>query len=439
MSRTPLILSSSQLRRRSLALAVVLGPYVLSFFHRFAPAAIAPDVSADFSISAASMGILASTYFYVYTVMQVPTGILVDTIGSRRILLAGGLIGGIGSILFGLAPSFAWAVAGRTLIGLGVSVAFIAMLKIVAVWFDERRFASVAGLCILIGNSGSILAGAPLSLMAQSIGWRGIFVAVGLLSLVLGVACWVWVRDHPDDDSSGTSSHLPGFDRTVVLTGLLRVVRNPATWPCMIVATGIAGSFFTFGGLWGGTYLMQVHAMSRDAASGHLSLYFASFAAGSFLLGTLSDRIGRRKPVLIICTHVYALIWLLWLSGFPLAPPWSYALFVLMGVVTSCFTLTWVCAKELNPPLLSGMSTSVTNMGCFLGAAVMQPLVGWIMDLRWQGDLSGGVRIFTPADYRVSFSLLVVMAWIGAAASWRIRETGARNVWAEGAKLQEPE
>jgi hypothetical protein len=74
----------------------------------------------------------------------------------------------------------------------------------------------------------------------------------------------------------------------------------------------------------------------------------------------------------------------------------SYALFTLMGLVTASFTLTWACAKEVNPPLLSGMSTSVTNMGGFLAAALLQPLVGWVMDLTWQGGLSetGGARLY---------------------------------------------
>src|ERR1035437_6984317 len=94
--------SSGQRRRRSLALAIVIAAYVLSFFQRFAPAGIATDLAVAFSTSASSLGALAATYFYVYTLMQVPTGILVDTLGPRRILLIGGVVGGFGSLLFGL-------------------------------------------------------------------------------------------------------------------------------------------------------------------------------------------------------------------------------------------------------------------------------------------------------------------------------------------------
>jgi predicted MFS family arabinose efflux permease len=194
-------------RRRAQGLAIVVAAYVLSFFQRFAPAGIAQDLSAAFNTTASSLGVLAATYFYVYTVMQVPTGILVDTLGPRLILLLGGLVGGAGSLLFGLAPSFDVALLGRTLIGLGVSVTFIAMLKIIAVSFDERRFASLVGVSMLIGNLGSVLAGAPLSWLAQITGWRGVFVGLAVLSLLLGVGCWWLLRERRHSADAVCAGH----------------------------------------------------------------------------------------------------------------------------------------------------------------------------------------------------------------------------------------
>lgn len=166
--------------RRTTALVVVIAAYVLSFFHRFAPAGIATELAAAFHTSAASLGTLAATYFYVYTLMQLPTGILADTVGPRRIIVAGGFVAAAGSLLFALAPSLEVALAGRTLTGLGVSVTFIAMLKLFALWYDERRFASLVGLGMFVGNLGSVLAGTPLTALAQLTGWRGVFVATAL-------------------------------------------------------------------------------------------------------------------------------------------------------------------------------------------------------------------------------------------------------------------
>lgn len=422
---------SPELKRLRLPmLAVVVAAYVLSFFQRFAPAGIAQDLAASFQTSAASLGVLAATYFYVYTLMQVPTGILVDTLGPRRILFFGGMIAGAGSLLFGMAEGIDGALVGRTLIGLGVSVTFIAMLKIIAVWFEEHRFASVVGLSMLIGNFGSVLAGSPLSWMAQNTGWRGVFVGVGILSLILGALAWLLVRDRPDAGSVATPA--PRFDRTVVLTGLLRVVKNRDTWPAAFVNAGLSGSFFAFGGLWATPFLTQALGMTRETATAHLSLYFAGFAFGCLIIGTLSDRLRRRKPVVLVSSHIYATTWLIWLSGAVLPLPVSFALFVVMGLTTAAFTLSWACAKEVNPPALSGMSTSVANMGGFLMGALLQPAVGWVMDQRWNGAMANGVRLYLPEDFRWGLLLIAAAAWLGALAAWWIRETQCRNIWREG-------
>ncbi|MFN4325740.1 MAG: MFS transporter [Azonexus sp.] len=418
-------LTPEQMKRRWLALGIVALAYVLSFFQRFAPAGIANDLAAAFETSAASLGVLAATYFYVYTVMQVPTGMLADTLGPRRILMLGGVMGGVGSFLFGLAPSLDIALVGRTLIGLGVSVVFIAMLKLIAVWFEERRFATLVGLSMLIGNLGSVLAGAPLSAVAQATGWRGVFVGVGVLSLVLAALCWLVVRDRPE----AAPVAAPRFDRTALFNSLLSVVRNRATWPAILVNTGLCGAFFTFAGLWTVPYLMQVHEMTRPVAANHLSLWFGGFAVGCLALGSLSDRLGRRKPVIIVASHVYGAVWLILLSGIRMPLEVSYVLFALQGLATASFSLTWACAKEVNPPMLSGMSTSVTNMGSFLAAAVFQPVVGWVMDLGWKGEMVAGARVYDLAAWRGGVGVATALALVGIVCSWWIVETRCRNIW----------
>jgi predicted MFS family arabinose efflux permease len=419
-------LTQEQMRRRWLALGVVAFAYILSFFQRFAPAGIAPDLAAAFETSAASLGVLAATYFYVYTLMQIPTGILVDTLGPRRILVLGGIVGGAGSFLFGMAPTLELALLGRTLVGLGVSVTFIAMLKLVAVWFEENRFATMVGICMLIGNLGSVLAGAPLSAIAQATGWRGVFIGVGVVSLVLGVVCWIIVCDAPEGRDAAPRPH---FDRTQVISGLLSVLRNRDTWPAVLINTGMSGAFFTFAGLWATPYLMQVHGLARSVAAAHLSLWFGGFAVGCLFLGGLSDRLGKRKPVLIVTSHLYGLIWFILLSCVSMPVAVSYVLFALLGLTTAGFSLTWACSKEVNPPLLSGMSTSVANMGGFMAAALLQPFFGGVMDLGWKGEMIAGARVYDVAAWRYGVLVVTVSAILGAASCWWIKETRCRNIW----------
>lgn len=415
-------------RQAMMIFIVVMAAYTLSFFQRFAPASIAQDLSLAFNTTAASLGVLAATYFYVYTVMQIPTGVLVDTLGPRRILLIGGVISFIGSLWFGLAADLSQALIGRTLVGLGVSVTFIAMLKIIALSFEEHRFASLTGLGVFVGNIGSVLAGVPLAFAATEIGWRAVFVAVAIASLVFGTLAW-WMMRH-SAAMAGTK-----VDRTVVVGGLLSVIGNRQTWAPALTNLGMCGSYFTFAGLWAMPYLSQVHGYSRNIAATHLSLMYAGFAVGCLALGIISDRVRRRKSILIAASAVYSSIWCIWWWGGALDVTMTMLLCFLMGFSTSGFSLTWACAKEVNPPQLAGMSTSIANVGGFFGAAVMQPLVGWLMDLVWAGTMANGVRVYSLGDFRFGLSIVVAMAFFGLIAAFFVRETRCKNLWVEAQKL----
>lgn len=420
----------AQLQRLRWTAFIVVGlAFVLSFFHRFAPAAIASDLQAAFQIHSAALGGLAATYFYVYTLMQIPTGVLADTLGPRRIVAAGGVIAGLGSLLFGLADSFSLATVGRLLVGLGVSVTFIALLKLNAVWFNERHFGTLTGLTILLGNLGAVLAASPLAWALGHISWREVFVVIGLLSLFLAWLAWWLVRDNPsqvglpslrelDGKTAHPAHHGHWYD------GLMHVAGNRATWPGFFVNLGVSGTLFAFAGLWAVPFLTQGHGWDRTTATAHTSILLAAFAIGAFFIGTLSDRLGRRKPVVIITCGLYLTTWIPLLFGWELQSGWSHALFFLMGLGAAGFTLTWACAKEVNRHALSGMATSLVNTGAFLGAAILQPLVGWAIDHAAEG--SGPPLNLT--HYQVGVAVLTVFALFGWMASFALRETNCRYV-----------
>jgi len=420
--------ASQLVRLRWTAFVIVGLAYVLSFFHRFAPAAISSDLQQTFHASATALGGLAATYFYVYTAMQIPTGILVDTLGPRRVVALGGVIAGIGSVLFGIADTLTAASVGRLLVGLGVSVTFISMLKLNAAWFHERQFATMTGATILLGNAGSMLAAAPLAWALTYVSWRTAFVAVGGFSLLLAVLAWLLVRDHPGKaglpsmrEMDGKAAHPPHSGHWY--DGLMVVLKNRATWPGLWVNMGLAGSLFAFGGLWAVPFLRDVYGMDRTVATNHTTLLLAGFAIGAFFVGRISDRIGRRKPVMIAGALAYCLCWLPMLFGAPISGAIGYSLFLVMGLCAPSFTLSWACAKEVNPPALSGMATSVVNVGAFLGTAIMQPLVGWAID---HSHFGHGDTPPDMSDYRAGLAILVGFALTGLIATMFIRETYCR-------------
>ncbi len=407
--------------------------YVLAYFHRMAPAAIATDLQRSFSASGAALGSLAAAYFYTYTVMQIPVGVMADTLGIRKIVAIGAALAGVGSLVFGMADTLAMATLGRVLVGLGVSSMFISLMKLNSVWFHDRHFGTVGGMSLLLGNMGSVLAATPLVWAVSYTSWRNVFVAVGLFSLLLSVLVWLLVRNHPGEAGLPSMRELDGHPahprhQGHWFDGLTTVMKNRATWPGFWPNLGVGGSLFAFAGLWGVPYLRDVYGMPRHVAANHTMLLLFCFAIGALLSGMLSDRLGKRLPVIIGGISLYVLCWLPIVLAWHLSIALSYLQFALMGLGASGFTLTWASVKEVNPPALSGMATSVVNTGTFLGAAILQPLVGWSMDQHWDGHLLNGARVYSEQNYQTGLGIMFAFAVVGLVGALKIHETNCRYI-----------
>jgi sugar phosphate permease len=420
-----------RLRWTSYTLVVLC--YMLAYFHRMAPAAIATDLQQSFHASGAALGALAAAYFYTYTVMQIPVGVMADTVGVRKIVAIGAALAGAGSLLFGTADTLAIATLGRVLVGLGVSSMFISLMKLNSVWFHDRHFGTVGGLSLMLGNLGSVLAATPLVWAVTNTSWRNVFVAVGLFSIVLAVLVWFLVRNHPGEAGLPSMRELDGKEAHPLhhghwYDGLLKVMKNRASWPGFWPNLGVGGSLFAFAGLWGVPYLRDVYGMERSVAANHTMLLLFSFAVGALLIGMLSDRLGKRVPVIVGGIAVYVLCWIPIVLAWHMSDNLSFLLFALMGLGASGFTLTWASAKEVNPPALAGMATSVVNTGAFLGAAVLQPLVGWVMDQGWDGQVLAGARVYSEHNYQAGLGIMLVFAIVGLLGAMTIRETNCRYI-----------
>ncbi len=421
------------LSRRRLVFLILVAVYITVFFHRMAPGVVAADLARTFQTTGIALGSLAAAYYYVYTAMQIPSGVLADTLGPRLTVTIGTLVAGVGSILFGLAPEFDTAVSGRLLVGLGVSVVFVGLMKSNAVWYADREYGRISGITLLLGNLGSILAAGPLALLLTAVSWREAFVGAGVVSILLSAANWLWVRNRPQDAGFPSIHEQQGLAPPAArkqhwMQDLGDVLGRREVWPGFWVNLGMTGTLFAFAGLWGVPLMRDLHGLDRTEASLYTTVTLAGFAVGALKAGWLSDRIGRRKPLILGSALLSVLAWLA-LILLPWGPGWSgLLLYCLLGLSGGGFVLTYAVAKELLPPGVSGMGIALVNTGLFLGAALMQPAFGWILDLTWDGTLMTGIRVYGASDYQNGLWLSLGGAALALAAATRIRETYCRHV-----------
>ncbi|MCG6981816.1 MAG: MFS transporter [Deltaproteobacteria bacterium] len=415
------------LRYRWLIFWILAFSYVLVYFHRLCPAVVAVDMMDDLHASGALLGLLSSAYFYPYALMQVPAGLLSDSWGPRRSISLFFLVAFIGSVMLGMAPSVPLALVGRTLVGLGVAMLFVPTMKILAEWFRIREFATMTAILMVMGGLGSLTAASPLAILSTWIGWRLSFVAVGFFTLLMALLVWLFVRDRPSDLGwPPLAEHVgPAPSAIGLLEGMKKVLSYPRFWPVAIWFFFDLAIFFSFGGLWGGPYLMQVYGLSKTEAGQILSMLAVGMIVGSPFLSFLSDRIFRgRKPVLVLASFiVLCLTALLTFYTDRFSVPALYVLCLMLGIFASAIVVIgFTTTKELFPVQIAGTSTGLVNIFPFAGGALFQPLLGYLLERPGKaGDA------FMLIGYKQAFFALFLCGLIAFLACLFLKETLVRD------------
>jgi len=393
----------------------------LFFFYawilRVAPSVMIDELMRDFAVGAAAVGHLSAFYFYGYAGMQIPVGLLMDRFGPRRLMTVAALGCAAGCVLFALAPSL-WALSlGRFVIGATAAFSLVGAMTVAGQWFPPARFALLSGLAMMLGMAGGVFGQAPLRLLVEGLDWRQASLALAGGGVLLALAAVATVRD-----KSQTSGGL-----RQVMAGLAQVGRNRQTWLIAVAGLGTTGPLLGFAGLWGVPYLVLTQGLDRTAAAGVTSMVFIGWGVGAPVIGWLSDRIRRRKLLFVagLMLTAIAMAGLAWAPGLPL---WAVsALCFLCGFGGSGQILGFAAVRELNPPAAAGAALGIVN-GVVTGAgALYQPLLGWLLDLAWTGEMAGGARVYTVTAYSTAFSVLVAGAVVGIACTLLIRETRCRQ------------
>ena len=401
-----------------LTLCLGIAFYFSGFFHRMVTAVLADQLMMDFGIGAAALGNFSSFYYYSYVAVQIPTGILADHWGPRKLLSAGTLLSAFGAFIFASAASIHMANLGRLIIGASIGVAWVSILKLTTRWFKPNHFTAVTGIALCLGILGAISAGAPLRLLMDIYGWRSVIFSVGTMTLLLSLLIWVFMRDDPTQ--KGYVSYVPAFtgsnlkSRASIIKDLLKIFRYRNTWILIIVPASLAGPLLTFTGLWGVPYLTTHYHLSPVKSASLISILLISCALGGPALGFLSEKTGRRKPILFLALCISLIGWLpiLYLKGMPL---WvTIVLFSFVGLASSAVIVGMAFVKESVPITLAGTVSGVSNMGMEMGPMILQPAIGLMLAWRWEGLTENGIRIYDLSAYHVAFIAMVGLSLLGA-------------------------
>ncbi|MEW5725230.1 MAG: MFS transporter, partial [Thermodesulfobacteriota bacterium] len=262
---------------------------LISMLYRASNAVVAPELSRDLGLGPEALGLMGAVFFYVFALAQIPLGLVLDRIGAKRTIIVLNLVGMAGAVAFASAQGLPGGLTGRALLGLGMSANLMGPLKLFTRWFKAGEFATVSGLTVSLGALGSVLATSPLLLLAQALGWRGAFLFLAGLNLLLILGLVLWTSDGPE--SGDLHSAEKRSSGPSVITAAWTLFRSPNYWAIATAAGLRYGVFAAFQTLWAGPYLM-IHLGLPDLTAGNLLLLLTvGFVLGGPVGGLLAERV----------------------------------------------------------------------------------------------------------------------------------------------------
>lgn len=388
--------------------------FFYAFVQRVAPSVMVEELMRDFAVSGAILGNLSAFYYYAYAGLQIPVGVLMDRIGPRRLVAMAFALVGLGSLVFASAEDLWMAYLGRLLIGTGCAFSFVGALNYAAIWFPPNRFATLSGWSQMLGVLGGIVGQAPLGFAVEHVGWRPMVAGFAIFGIGMAVAAGLVLRDRPREAPADGAS---------LLAGLKRCLGNGQTWLAAGFGMAMTGTMLGFAGLWGVPYMMAAHGLDKATAAGFVSVLFIGWGIGAPVWGLLADRWARRRVLMAVGSGIatVAIAIAIYLPGLPAVV--VAAILMIQGFGASTMVLCFAVARENNPAWTRGAALGIVN-GLVVGSgAVLQPILGWLLDLGWDGAMQAGARLYSVAAYETAFLILPATCLLGLVLTAAIRET----------------
>ncbi len=411
------------------AIFIVLAiAYFFVYFHRTTGGAISDGLQEYFGVGSASVALLASAYLYAYTLMQIPSGILTDSMGPRKaasIFIALIAVGSILSAYAARCDDFNLMIAGKFLIGIGAAVIYIPIMKILAVWYRRDEFASTTGILLIVGNAGAIAAATPMVLMMDTLGIEMTYIVLAIVTAAIALLAWILVRNHPSEKDFPSMEEIvseetgkPISESTSSKMGTIEALKMTFTsgmnfWPLAIWFFIIYGCLMFWQASQCGSYYTNVYGWDKGTAGWMVTMVGIGMAAGSMLGGTLSDKVlHSRKKVLIFSTLTFTVMWaIVYFTAGELANVGiQLGINLFLGFFSGFLTVCFAQIKELFPVAMAGTATAALNVFPFAGGAILITIGGYI------------VQDKTLAEFETAWLMCLILMIVACVLAFMTRE-----------------
>ena len=391
--------------------------YLYELTLRVSPSVMTNDLMVTFNATSTMLGILVSFYYYAYTALQLPCGVILDKLGARNLLGISAILCVIGSCLFAISGKICIAQLGRFLVGAGSACAFISCLQIATKLFPKKYFVVLAGITNMMGTLGGLFGGPPVARVVNTLGWQNATYLLAIIGTIIVTLVFVFI---PKD----MGEKLQEKENTPSILGsVIRLLKNS-----QVVLSGIIAGFMylpvdAFAELWAVPFFMAKYNIGNEQASVASAIIFVGVAIGSVVMAVISTKIGSYIKTLRISAILTAIVFFLLIytnCGLYIA----FGTVLLIGFLTGAQPIGFTIAKESESAEISGTTLAMTNCIVMLIGSIFQPVLGALLDFFWKGELgTNGVRLYGINCYEKAILVIPVFLVISYILSLFVRDT----------------
>ena len=404
--------SRQNVRMAAVAWVITAVYYFYQYVQRSSPSVMMPQLSEAFGLSSLGVASIVGLFYYGYSPFSLVAGAAMDRLGTRRVVPIGAAMAGLGALLFATGNSQAGSI-GRLLQGAGGAFAPVGAIYIASKYFPPSQAATLIGATQMFGMAGGAVGQFGVGpLISKGVSWDGFWVAMGVAGLAIGGVLYLLLPkdERKENKNGGLRSTIDAFST---------VFKNPQSILCGLISGLIFIPTTIFDMIWGVRYLQEAHGFGYASAVMHSAMVPVGWIIGCPLVGYISDRVGRRKPVIIGGAAVLfaCLAWILF-GRVGVFPPYTIGL--VAGMASGVAMLPYTVIKEANPPQFGGTATGVVNFLNFTFSALLGPVFAWILH-----HVSGGAAEMESRHYQTAFAPLLLGVACAIMLTLLLKETGS--------------
>ncbi|MEN8236675.1 MAG: MFS transporter [Pseudomonadota bacterium] len=419
---------------RLTAPVLIWGSAALFYFYQFIvrafPSVTVGQMMQEFSLQACGVGMLASWYYYGYTTMQIPVGLILDRVGVRYPLTLAVLSCAMGCFMYASTDSLMVMGIGRTLMGVGAAFAFLSCVKSASDWFDAKYLPAFIGWSIFMGPLGGAIGnGRPMANLVIAQGWRNAVLLIAVSGLFVALLSWLFVRDHPQIQVRKIKQ--TSFS---IFEAIIVILKNPQTYLFGLYGGLMYVPLAGFADLWGAPYIEATYHVDKVTAAGSVSLFYVGIGIGGPLSAWVLASVQSYKKLLfwgaIMTGLMFSLIIYVPVPAFypllnlPAGVTLSLIdlMFLTTGVFASVQFAAFACVCAINPQSISGTASGVHNMACMMSGIIFQPLIGKLLEWAWDGTVENSAPVYSEADYFFALSSIPLSLVFAALVILMVKE-----------------